>query len=134
MPGWQMAGDDRDILSDTTVGDRDAGVRGGGECRGHPRDNRAPHAGEPARLRLLAAAAEQERVPALEPDDHTTLKRPFDQQRVDAVLRAGERASALAAMDDLRFGPDIPENVSGHQAVSDDDIGHTEQFPTTNGK
>ncbi len=134
MPGWQMTGDDRDVLRDTTVGDRNTGIRGGRERRGHPRDDRAPHPRQPACLRLLAATAEQERIPALEPDDRAARERLFDQQAVDVLLAAGERAGTLAAVDDLRFRPGIPEHIGGHQAVGDDHVGRGKQFPATNGE
>ena len=43
--------------------------------------------GRGQRLRLLAAAAEDERVAALEPDDAAPGARALDHQRLDLLLR-----------------------------------------------
>ena len=58
-------------------------------------------AGVPAERELLAAAAEDVRVAALEPHDALALAGEVHEQRVDRVLRHGVVAGELADVDDL---------------------------------
>ena len=62
------------------MGDRDPGVGGGGDAGGDAGDDLEGDARRRQRLGLLAAAAEDERVAALEPDDDLPLPRALDQQ------------------------------------------------------
>ena len=66
------------------MGDRDAGVGGGGDAGGDPGHDLELDPGLAQRLALLAAAAEDERVAALEPDD--------------ALARAGAPRSAARSI------------------------------------
>ena len=74
------------------VGDRDAGVGRGGDPGGDAGDDLERDAGGGQRLGLLAAAAEDERVAALEPDDAAPRLRALDHQRLDLRLGVGERS------------------------------------------
>src|SRR6185312_65279 len=70
------------------------------------------HTGRSERLRLLAAATEDERVAALETHHALTLARKPHEQRVDLILTRGWRAAALPHVVQFRVGP--------HRAVSHD--------------
>ena len=67
--GVLVTGDDGDLGRHAALGDRDAGIGGHRERRRHARHDLERHAGGAQRERLLAAAAEDERVAALEPHD-----------------------------------------------------------------
>ena len=93
-----MAGHERDLRRDAAVGDRDAGRR-----RARPTiaetpgttSNGTPGLGE--RERLLAAAAEDERVAALEPHDLEPAPPELDEQRVQLRLRRASRGISSAS-------------------------------------
>ena len=87
---------------DAAVGDGDAGVGGHGDGGGDAGHDLEGDAGVAQRLRLLAAAAEDERVAALQPDDALALAGLLDEQGVDRVLVvAAGRAGDLADVDQL---------------------------------
>src|SRR5207237_366132 len=65
-------------------------------------DDLEGHAGGDELLRLLAAAAEDEGIAALETDDALPFLRFVDEKLVDLVLRHRVRAGAFADVDDLR--------------------------------
>src|SRR5437667_168960 len=65
--GVEMGGHDREVLGDAPVGDRDPGAGRDGHRAGDPRHDLERDPGPDAGQRLLAAAAEDERVAALEP-------------------------------------------------------------------
>ena len=69
------------------MGDRDPGVGGGGDPGGDPGDDLELDPGLAQGLALLAAAAEDEGVAALEPDDALPLAGGLDQPLVDLLLR-----------------------------------------------
>jgi hypothetical protein len=69
--------------------DRDAGDGGYCDGRADSRDHGGVDAGVGAGQELLTTAAEDERVPALEPDDVAPLLRVLDQEPVDLVLISG---------------------------------------------
>ena len=85
--GVLVAGDEGDRRGVVAVGDRDPGVGGGGDPGGDPGDDLELDPGRAQRLALLAAAAEDERVAALEPDDAPARPRRLDQPLVDLLLR-----------------------------------------------
>ena len=71
-----VAGDDRDVRRHAAVRHRDPGVRGRGDRAGDAGHDLERHAGGEQRLGLLAAAAEHERVAALQPHDGHRRPRP----------------------------------------------------------
>ena len=75
------------------------------------------------RLQLLAAAPEDEGIAALEPHHAPALFRMLDQQGVDFLLRAADRARRLAHADSLRIAPCEIEHRGGHQSIVQDYIG-----------
>ena len=80
---------------------------------------------------LLAAAAEDVRVAALEAHDRLAVAGELDEQRVDRVLRHGVVAGQLADVDDLgaqldALGGESVEHAAGAEAVGDDDVGRLE--------
>ena len=71
LPGRHVPGDDDELVRDAAVGDRDPGQRGHRDGAGDARHHLDRDARGDAGLQLLAAAAEHERVAALEPHDRT---------------------------------------------------------------
>src|SRR5947209_2346924 len=72
--------------------------------RGHARDDVAGDAGRPAGFQLLAAAAEDERVAALQPHHLQPLAGEGHQHPVDLVLAVGMARLALGHADPPRGG------------------------------
>ena len=78
------------------MGDRDPGVGGRGDPGGDAGDDLELDPGRGQRLGLLAAAAEDERVAALEPDDAAPGPGALDHQRLDlAPARSRRRPGRL---------------------------------------
>ena len=96
-----VAGDDGEVGRDAAVGHRDARVGGGADGAGDPGDHLEGDAGGGQRLRLLAAAAEHERVTALQPHDAAGGPAPVDQHLVDLLLGEVDLARRLARGDQL---------------------------------
>ena len=100
--GVEVTGDDADVLGVAAGRHRDAGVRRGRDRAGDAGHDLEGDPGVDERLGLLAAAAEHERVAALEPHHPPARLRVLDQLRVDLLLarrRAGPRG--LADVDHL---------------------------------
>jgi hypothetical protein len=95
------------------------GGQGGGDA-GH---DRALDAGRAAGGQLLAAAAEQERVAALQAHDGQAVQGQGDQQLVDVVLRQGVARLALGDVDPPRRDGRQVEDLVGDQAVMHDHVG-----------
>ena len=74
---------------------------GRADARDHPSLDPGVGAGQ----QLLSATAEDERVPALEPDDVAAGLRVLDEQPVDLVLVGGTTARHLGDVDDLGVRP-----------------------------
>ena len=70
-------------------------------CR-HPGHDLAGNAGQRQRQRLFGAAAEHERVAALEPHHALALPRGANHQRVDRLLLHAGAAGPLADAEALR--------------------------------
>ena len=85
----------------------------------------AADAGQP----LLAAAAEDERVAALEPHHPLAGARAVDQHRVDLVLGQVVPVRRLAAVDDLDVRVQPVEQLARRQPVDDHDVGLGHQAP-----
>ena len=82
--------------------DRNAGVRGHRHRRAHARHDLERNARLRESLGLLAAAAEHERIAALEPHDTPPPARVLDEQVVDLALRQRVIAARLAGEDVTR--------------------------------
>ena len=102
------------------MGDRDPGVGGRGDARGDPGNDLELDPGGGKRLGLLAAAAEHERVAALQPDDAAPGAGALDHQRLDLLLRDASRARALADVDELGVVARAGERAGRDQAVVED--------------
>src|SRR5690606_16773211 len=74
------------------------------------------------RLQLLAAAAENEGIAALQPAYALALLGEPDQQRIDLLLRDVRCARRLAYIDALRIAPREIEHLPRHEAVVQHDI------------
>ena len=79
---------------------------------GHARHDLERHARGAQRLGLLAAAAEHERVAALEPHDPLAGLPELDQQRVDVLLRHRDVARLLADVAQLGVRRARPPSAS----------------------
>ncbi len=75
-----VAGDEADAVRQAAMGQRNAGVGAAAGRRGDAGDDLEGDAGGGQSLRLLAAAAEGERIAALQPDDPAAAARQADQQ------------------------------------------------------
>ena len=108
--------------------DRDPRVGGRGHAGGHARHDLERDARRGERLGLLAAAAEHERVAALEA--HHALARPaqLDEQRVDLLLAERGRARLLADVAQLGVRPGAVERTRRDQAVVEDRVGARDQL------
>ena len=129
-----MAGDERDAAGDVAVGDGDAGVGGRGDAGRHPGHDLERDAGLREHERLLAAAAEHERVAALEAHDALARAGVLEQQAVRVVLRELRALALLADVDELRAGPRVRERLGRDQAVVEDDVGGAEQLDRAHGE
>ena len=86
--GILVAGDERDRRGVVAMGDRDPRVGRRGDAGRDAGDDLELDPGGGERLGLLAAAAEHERVAALEPHDAAARARALDHQRLDLLLLA----------------------------------------------
>ena len=92
-----VTGDEGDRRRHAAMRDGNSGVRRRGDARRHAGHDLERHAGRGERLRFLAAAAEHERIAALEPHDALALASELHEQRVDVVLARRLRAAAALA-------------------------------------
>ena len=104
------------------MGERNAGVGGNGDRRRDAGNDLEGDAGRRQRLGLLAAAAENEGITALESDDALALPRSGDEQPDDLVLFDTLTAAVLA--DQHALGPlrGVVEQARIGQVVVDDHI------------
>src|ERR1700733_1220941 len=89
--------------------------------------------GPQARQDLLAAAAEDERVPALDPDHESPRPGMLDEQRVDVLLRYGRATRDLGRIHDLDVGREFGEQRPRGEPVGDDHVRLAKQLPAANG-
>src|SRR5438874_12495482 len=93
--------------------DRNAGVCGGSDARGHSGYDLKSNAGGSERLRLFASPAEHEWIAALETDDSLAIRRQSYQDHVDLILLRGlRRPATLADVNQL----DAPQTGGRKQA------------------
>ena len=81
-----MPGDDRDLSGETAVGHGDPGIGGHRVGRGHAWDDLELDPRRAQLERLLAAAAKDERIAALQSYDTRPPATQVDQQGVDLLL------------------------------------------------
>ena len=126
--GVLVAGDEGDRGGVVAVGDRDAGVGAGRDAGRDPRHDLELDPGLAQRLALLAAAAEDERVAALQP--HHALARPrrLDQPLADLLLRHRGHAGRLADVDQLGVLARPVERPRRDQPVVVDRVGRADQL------
>jgi hypothetical protein len=110
------------------MGDRDPRVGGRRDTRRHPRHDLEAHAGLGQRFGLLAAAAEHERVAALQPDHALPGLPQLHQLRVDLVLLDRRLARLLAHVAELRAGAGAVERPGRDQPVVEHDVGARDQL------
>ncbi len=89
-------------------------------------------AGGGERQRLLGAAAEYQRIAALEAQHAAALPRQRDQALVDAELRRPGPAGALADRDQRAFGEG--EDIGRDEGVMQDDVGGGEGVERVQGE
>ena len=92
----RVAGDDVETAAEFPVCDGDSRRGRNGDARRDAGHGFAAHARFAQREKFLSAAAEHERVAALEPHDALALEPEAHEQRVRLVLRHGVAAAALA--------------------------------------
>ncbi len=91
-----LAGDQDDAVVGIAGGRRDIGIGQSGDARGHAGDDAERDAGGDEAHGLLAAAAEHERIAALQAQHPQALARQFDQPLGDVPLAGRGLAAALA--------------------------------------
>ena len=123
-----MSADDRDRRCDAAHGDRNAGRLRRGERRTHSGHHHHIDSCLDQSGHLLAAAAENERVATLEPDDVEALPCEGDHHRVDLVLTAAVAAVPLAGIDDPCVVAAEAERGPRDQRVVQDHVGGGEEI------
>ncbi len=109
------------------MGQRNAGDGGAAGRRGDSGHHLERDAMADQDRHLLAAAAEQERVAALEPQHAPAVARQAHHQGADVVLRHRPVAAALADIDTLRRAPHQFENFGRDQPVMQHHLRATHQ-------
>ena len=118
-PFARMAGDEDDAVGVVAVGQRHADRRRRGEAGGDAVDDLDL---EPERAQVrgfLAAAAEHERVAALEPHDALAAQRLGRHQPLDEGLRRARAAAALADLDDARRAARVAQHAVADEVVDE---------------
>ncbi len=142
-----MAGGEGDRAGEPAVRQRDAGVGGRGDGGGDAGHDDEGHARVDQRLGLFAAAAEDERIAALEAHDDLAPPGSLDEERVDLLLLQRRFLVALGACG-LTGGPRpahrardqlggrrrvARDDLGGNQAIGDDHVGSSERFDGAHG-
>ena len=112
----RVPGDERHLRRDAAVGDRDPDRRGHGAHRRHAGHDLALDPGCGQRERLLAAAAEDERVAALEAHDLEPLPPELDEQVVQLGL------ADVLARDHERVGGRLVDELGRDEHVVDERV------------
>ena len=118
-----MPGEHAETLAHTPVRDRDAGRGRDRDRAGHPRHHLDGDTSGQARLDLLAAAAEHERVAALEPDHRTARAGVLDQCVVDVVLPHGRPAGHLGRVHHVHAGRQLLQQGQRREPVGHHHVG-----------
>ncbi len=127
--GGVMGGDQRQPHRLAAVGRRDPGPRQGRHPGGHARHHLERDALRHQRLGLLAAAAEDVRVAALEPDHPLACAGEEHQQRGDLLLGDRMAAGRLADRVQLDRGRQIARQRPGREPVVHHRVGLGEAAP-----
>lgn len=123
LVGLAVAGDVADAARKSAMGQRDVRRRGAALRRRDPRHDLERYTGALERLGFLAAAAEDERVAALEPDHGASGAGEPHQHAVDLRLRHAMMARLLADIDAGRPLGNKAEYFRRDQPIIDHDIG-----------
>ena len=125
----------RDVggTDESAVGQGDTRRGGGRERAAHPRDDLDRYAVGAARLHLLAAAAEEVGVTALEPHHRAAALGLLDDDAVDLLLGHRVVPGGLAHVDDLDGLGQVVEQAGGPETVGDHDVGLRQRAPTADG-
>ena len=123
-----VARDERDAAGDLALGDGDARVGGRGDAGGDARHDLERDARLAQQQRLLAAAAEHERVAALEPHHAAAGARVLEQERVRVLLGDLRPRALLADVDELRVRARVRERLGRDQPVVEDHVGLRDQL------
>ena len=103
--------------------ERHAGVGGDAQRRGDAGDDFEGDAGIGQRFGLFAAASEDERIAALEPDHGEAAARALDQHGADLFLGEGVGGFLLADVEALGVGRGEIEQGVGGEVVEEDGVG-----------
>src|SRR5439155_14959472 len=109
-----------DGRGDSTMCDRDPGGAGDGRERRDAWNDLERHAGIGERERLLPAAAEEERVAALESHDVVSATAERDEQLVDLLLLE------TVSLDPQCVGGRLVDELGSDEAVVDDHVARTD--------
>src|SRR6478609_4766383 len=123
-----VAGENRELRVVIAVGHRDAGVGWTGDGRADAGHDLEMHARRREFRRFLAAAAEDHRIAALEPDDVFAGLGFLDDQAVDFILRHRVVLGALADVDFLTTGLGPVEQFRAAERVVNEDVREFDAF------
>ena len=116
------------------MGQRDAGIGGAGDGGGDAGHHFVADAVRTQRLQFLAAAAEHERVAALQPHHALAGLRERDQLRIDLGLRVAAVAGMLADADAFRIATRQLQHLVADQAVVQDHVGFVQHAQCAQGQ
>ena len=119
----RVAGDEGDRRSVLAMRQRDARIGGDAERRRDARNHFERDAGIGQRFGLFAAAPEDERVAALQPDHRQAAPGALDQHGADLFLREGVVGFLLADVEPLGVRRGEVEQRVGRQVVVEDGVG-----------
>ena len=126
--GLAVPGDEHHPLGVRAVRQRRAEQRHTGHRGGDAADHFHGHAGGAQVLHLLAAAAEDERVAALEAHHVLARAHGVEHELLDQRLRRALAAAALAHVDDARAGRRQRHDGLAHQVVHQHHGGRLQRF------
>jgi hypothetical protein len=117
-----MAGDEGDGVVGIAIRRRDAGIGEAADPRGDAGDDAEGNAGGGERQRLLAAAAEDEGIAALEAQHPFALSRQPNEPLGDVGLLLRGFSAALSGVFERGAGRGKAEDTLVHQGVVDDRV------------
>ncbi len=121
-------------MRQVAVGQRNSGVGAAPGGRGHPGNHLTIDAMRQQVFEFFRAAAEDERIAALEAHYAQVLLRQIDQQLVDLWLRQAVVAAGLADVVADAAGRQELHQIVAHQAVVDHRVGLLQQAPGAQGE
>ena len=129
-----VAGEDRQHGVAGAVSHRDAGVGEATDRRGDSGDDLEAESRGGECLRLLATAAEEERVSPLESHDALSGGGVLHQQGIGLLLLEGMASGGLPCVDDHSGGRDMAQEFGVGEVVVEDDLGLLEAVATLEGE